>query len=124
VVNFAIIYTLAAITPETEVAKELNLFKLDCLTIANLASVNLSINYSRNLNSSLLDKYANSYLDLHPKYFVKIEIEKLENGKKWVIGDVPEELPEQYKDFKTSFVFPVLIEGSLGKLNITCAKRW
>lgn len=122
VANFAILYVLTSVTPNSQYLTDVNSFKLDCITIANLAAVNLSTNYSRNLNTSLLDQYANNNLNFNPNYTVRFEIENLENGKSWTIGEIPEVLPDKYKDFKANFSFPVLIEGNLGRLNVTCAK--
>ena len=122
VVNVSVIYVFYAMTPGTEAVAELNSLKLDCLTIANLASANLSTDSSKNLDSSFLDEYDNSYLDFHPKYVVRLEIEELENEGKWIIGELPEEVPIEYEDFTVNFIFPILVDSKLGRLNITCAK--
>lgn len=118
--NFLIIFVLNLMSPQAQTATQLNLFKLDCINLANLASVNLSSGGSRNLSVYLLEKFGNDTLKLQPKYAVRIEVER--DGEKWVIGEIPENLPEKYKNFKANFIFPVLIENKIGKINITCAK--
>jgi len=114
--NFLIIYSLTAITPRVEVVNERALFELDCMATANIFAISI------NNNSKILEQYDGKYLDLHPKYLVKFEVRDLESNREWTIGEVPENLPENYRQFVSEFILPTSMEGNLTKINTTCVK--